>query len=258
METPFITTSLTTKFSDYVPTLKGEANQEIQKQYVEISLNSIDPTFWPIFVGDNKRPPNLPSIQDNKVFEDTVTEIDNNTPTSDFAPASSLSAFTSTSTSVPTPAPASDPAPAPAAAKTAIAKRVKEQLIWDRKNAVILTHITSYLDISLIVYVRRGYTASMVYQELRHVYKAKTFFNVSIKANKWLSQKYKPSIKPDDFVNKWRLLYNKMQGAFPIKQRIPPLFALYTFLYAIGNNTTYQNWLNSVTIHNKWLYNKNL
>jgi hypothetical protein len=26
METPFITTSLTTKFSDYVPTLKGEAN----------------------------------------------------------------------------------------------------------------------------------------------------------------------------------------------------------------------------------------
>ncbi|KAJ5259957.1 hypothetical protein N7505_009338 [Penicillium chrysogenum] len=65
-------------------------------------------------------------------------------------------------------------------------------------------------------------------------------------------------MKPNDFVNKWRLLYNEIQGAFPIKQRIPPLFALYTFLYAIGNNTACQNWLNSVTIYNKWLYDKNL
>jgi hypothetical protein len=210
METPFATTSSTTKFSDFVPALKGEANWEIWKQYVEIGLNGIDPTFWPIFVGDNKRPPNLPGMQEDEVFEDTVTEIDDDTPASDFA-------LGSTSTSVPTPAPASDPAPAPAAAKTAIAKRVKEQLIWDRKNAVILTHITSCLDVSLMVYVRRGYTASMVFQELRHVCEAKTFFNVGMKANKWLSWKYKPGMKPDDFVNKWRLLYNEMQGAFPIK-----------------------------------------
>jgi hypothetical protein len=33
----------------------GEANWEIWKQYVEIGLNGIDSTFWPIFVGDNKR-----------------------------------------------------------------------------------------------------------------------------------------------------------------------------------------------------------
>ncbi|KAJ5277886.1 hypothetical protein N7524_004039, partial [Penicillium chrysogenum] len=125
---------------------------------------------------------------EDEVFEDTVTEIDDDTPASDFALASG-----SISTSVPTPAPASDPTPAPTAAKTAITKR-----------------------------------------------------------------KYKPSMKPDDFVNKWRLLYNEMQGAFPIKQRIPPLFALYTFLYAVGNNTACQNWLNSVTIHDEWLYNKNL
>ena len=210
METLFVITSLTTKFLDYVPALKGEANWEIQKQYIKIGLNGIDPIFWPIFVGDNKRPPNLPGMQDDEVFEDIVTEIDDDTPTSDFALASGLSAFISTSISVPTPALASDPTLAPAAAKTAIAKRVKEQLIQDRKNAVILTYITSCLDVSLMVYVRRGYTASMVYQELRYVCEAKTFFNVGMKANKWLSQKYKPSIKPDDFVNKWRLLYNKM------------------------------------------------
>ncbi|KAJ5252876.1 hypothetical protein N7489_003286 [Penicillium chrysogenum] len=49
-----------------------------------------------------------------------------------------------------------------------------------------------------------------------------------------------------------------MQRAFPVKQRIPPLFALYTFLYAVGNNTACQNWLNSVTIHDEWSYDKNL
>jgi hypothetical protein len=31
METPFATTSSTTKFSDFVPALKGEANWEIWK-----------------------------------------------------------------------------------------------------------------------------------------------------------------------------------------------------------------------------------
>jgi hypothetical protein len=45
-----------------------------------------------------------------------------------------------------------------------------------------------------------------------------------------------------------------MQRAFPVKQRIPTLFALYTFLYAVGNNTACQNWLNSVTIHDEWSY----
>ncbi|KAJ5842234.1 hypothetical protein N7534_012064 [Penicillium rubens] len=104
METPFAITSSITKFSDF---------------YVEIGLNGIDPTFWPIFVGDNKRPPNLPGMED-EVFEDTVTEIDDDTLVSDFVLASG-----STPISVPTPILASEPAPAPAA-KTAITKRVKE------------------------------------------------------------------------------------------------------------------------------------
>ena len=55
-----------------------------------------------------------------------MTEINNNTPTSDFALASSLSAFISTSISIPTPALASDPTLAPTTTKTAIVKRVKE------------------------------------------------------------------------------------------------------------------------------------
>ncbi|CAP80481.1 hypothetical protein PCH_Pc12g08540 [Penicillium rubens Wisconsin 54-1255] len=105
METPITTLSSTTKFSDFVPALKGEANWEIWKQYVEIGLNGIDSTFWPIFVGDNKRPPNLPGMED-EVFEDTVTEIDDDTPASDFVLASG---FTPTSAPTPAPVPASDP-----------------------------------------------------------------------------------------------------------------------------------------------------
>jgi hypothetical protein len=59
-----------------------------------------------------------------------VTEIDDDTPASDFALASGLSAFTSAPASASTSglAPPSDPTPAPTT-KTAIIKRVKEQLI---------------------------------------------------------------------------------------------------------------------------------
>ncbi|OQE67761.1 hypothetical protein PENNAL_c0161G01048, partial [Penicillium nalgiovense] len=233
------------KFSDLVPTLKGESNWEQWKQCMEIALNSIDLSYWPLLIGQDKRPPNLPGMEDSdyEAFEDTVTEI------IDDAPSASASASAS--------APAA-PSTQPATKKADITKRKKAQQAWDQRNAIVLSYVASSLDSTMLVYIRRGNTVTLVYEELRTLCEAKTFFSVGNKVTKWATWKYKPGMKPEEFVTKWRHLFTEMQEAFPIKQRIPSLYAIYMFLHAVSNNTACQHWLNTVSIRDDWSYDKNL
>ncbi|KAJ5124498.1 uncharacterized protein N7515_008323 [Penicillium bovifimosum] len=232
------------KFSDLVPTLEGETNWEAWKQCMEIGLNGIDLTYWPLLIGQNERPSNLPGMEeaaDNEFFDDSVTEIiDDDTPTS--APTAT-SAATITQ---------------PAAKKADITKRKKLQQAWDQKNAIVLSYLALSLDATMKVYIRRGNTAAQVYEELRSLCEAKTFFTVGNKVTEWATWKYKPGIKPEEFVTKWRHLLTEMQEAFPVKQRVSPLYAIYMFLHAVSNNTACQHWLNTVSIREDWSYDKNL
>ncbi|KAJ9481428.1 hypothetical protein VN97_g12047 [Penicillium thymicola] len=236
------------KFSDLVPSLKGESNWESWKQCIEIALNGIDLSYWPLLIGRDERPANLPGMEEEAEFGDTVTELDDDA----FTTASFTSA-SSTSTTQPAAQLAAQPA-----SKTAMAKQKKAQQAWDQNNAIVLSFIAASLDANMLVYVKRGNTAAMVYEELRALCEAKTFFSVGNKAIKWAAWKYKPGIKPEDFVTKWRYLFTEKQEAFPAKQRVSPLFAMYMFLHAVSNNTACQHWLNTVSIRDDWSYDKNL
>ncbi|KAJ5251874.1 hypothetical protein N7489_002284 [Penicillium chrysogenum] len=226
------------KFSDLVPSLKGESNWEIWKQYMEIALNGIDPSYWPLLIGQDKRPTNLPGMEDSEVeFEDAVTEIDDDTP------AHPTAAFATQPTQ-------------PTTTKAAIAKRKKAQQAWDQKNAIVLSYVASSLDATMLLYFRGGNTAALVYEELRSLYEGKIFFSIRNKVTKWATWKYKAGTKPEEFVTEWRHLFTEMQVALPIEQRVSSLYAIYVFLHAVSNNTACQHWLNTVSIHDDWSYDK--
>ena len=75
------------KFSDLVPSLKGESNWGVRKQCMDIALYSKDLTYWAVLVGQEKESHiNLPGIEESDVeaSEDTVTEIIDE-PTAAFA-----------------------------------------------------------------------------------------------------------------------------------------------------------------------------
>ncbi|KXG46165.1 uncharacterized protein PGRI_050210 [Penicillium griseofulvum] len=153
------------------------------------------------------------------MFEDTVTEIINdNTPAS-----ASNSAFTSAPTTASTNAASKQPT----AKKVDGTKRKKLQQVWDQKNAIVLSYVASSLNATMLVYIRRGNTTAQVYEELRGLCEAKTFFTVGNKVNKWATWKYEPGIKPEGFVTKWRHLFTEMQEALPIKQRVSPRYGIY-------------------------------
>ncbi|KAJ5967085.1 hypothetical protein N7501_003333 [Penicillium viridicatum] len=109
------------------------------------------------------------------------------------------------------------PAPRPKTA-AAITAHWKLQMEWDEKDATILTYVASTLDPL-----------------------------PSVKATKWINLRYKPGVKPEKFVVKWRLLMTEMQDAYPASQRVSPLFAIHMFLNAVANNTACRDWLNTVS-----------
>ncbi|OQE86131.1 hypothetical protein PENNAL_c0022G08745 [Penicillium nalgiovense] len=163
------------KFSDFVPRLKGASNWELWKQRMKIALNSKDPSYWAILIGQGKRPPDLPGMEESDVeaFDDTATEIIDDIPS------------------------ASTPAPTTAAAQPA----TEEADLSRRKKAV-----------------------------------------------EWVTWKYKPGVKPEEFVTKWRQLFTEMKEAYPIKEDVSSLCALLMFLHAVSNNTACQYWLSTVSI----------
>jgi hypothetical protein len=59
---------------------------------------------------------------------------------------------------------------------------VDSRTLKERKARYV--YITSSLDVLMSVYLRRGSTAAQVYEELRALYKVKTFFSVGNKAIK--------------------------------------------------------------------------
>ncbi|CAG7964662.1 unnamed protein product [Penicillium nalgiovense] len=173
------------KFSDFVPRLKGASNWELWKQRMKIALNSKDPSYWAILIGQGKRPPDLPGMEESDVeaFDDTATEIIDDIPS------------------------ASTPAPTTAAAQPA----TEEADLSRRKKAV-----------------------------------------------EWVTWKYKPGVKPEEFVTKWRQLFTEMKEAYPIKEDVSSLCALLMFLHAVSNNTACQYWLSTVSIREYWSYDQNL
>jgi hypothetical protein len=146
------------KFSDLVPSLKGEANWEVWKKCIEIALNGKDLSYWPLLTGLDKRPENLPGME-NANAETTDEEDADDDPIS--TPGPTTSTATTTATAQPT------------STKAAITKRKKAQQEWDLKNAVVLAYVASYLDVTMLVYIRRRRSAAQVYEELRSLCEAR-------------------------------------------------------------------------------------
>ncbi|KAJ5497613.1 Reverse transcriptase RNA-dependent DNA polymerase [Penicillium fimorum] len=221
------------KFSDLVPNLKGESNWELWKKGMRIALNGKNLTYWGILTGLETRPTDLPGTPSDQ----SLGQEDEEDP---IHPSTS-----STSTSR-----------APSA--TAIRNRRKLQEEWDQKDAIILTYVASAMESSMKVYIQPGATSAQVFNELRELCEAKTFFLVSNKAIKWVGWKYKPGVKPEEFVTKWRQLFSEMQEAYPANQRVSPLFAIHMFMNAVSSNAAAQHWLNTVSIREDWSYDHNL
>jgi hypothetical protein len=113
-----ITGSSDLKFSDLVPSLKGEANWEVWKQCIEIALNGKYLSYWPLLTGLDKRPENLPGME-NANTEATDEEDADDDPISTSDPITSTATTTATAQ--------------PTSTKAAITKRKKTQQEWDRR-----------------------------------------------------------------------------------------------------------------------------
>jgi hypothetical protein len=81
-----------------------------------------------------KRSANLPGMEEDvDTFADAVIDVDDDIPASDFTPAPEfMPASTFAPAPVSAPAPTTAPAATQSSSETAIAKRTKEQQLWDR------------------------------------------------------------------------------------------------------------------------------
>ncbi|KGO39027.1 Integrase, catalytic core [Penicillium expansum] len=239
------------KFTELVPSLKGETNWEQWNQLMEIALNGKNLTYWGLLTGIEGRPRDLTGDEASQPGADEEVEVfQDATPAPTGSSTAPIPTVTSGSGS------GSRTTKPPTAA--AIRAQAKLQASWDQRNAVVLSYVASTLDVTMSVYLRRGKTAAEVYEDLRQLCEAKNFYSVSNKAIKWATWKYKPGNKPEDFVTKWRHLLTEMQEAYPAAERVSALHAIHMFLHAVGGNTGCQHWLNTVSIREDWSYDRNL
>ncbi|KAJ5520863.1 hypothetical protein N7463_001316 [Penicillium fimorum] len=167
-------------FTDLVPDLTGESNWQLWKKNLRIYLNSQDRSYWGILTGKDKRPEDLPGTPvdlDDADFDNTASIADSTTSAASTAGAKPPSA-------------------------SAIKARTKLQDEWDDKDCIILAFLALAVEPNMSTYVTEGFTSAMVYQELKDLCEANISNNTSAKAIKWINWKYKPGVKPEEFVRK--------------------------------------------------------
>lgn len=205
---------------------------------LRIALNGKNLTYWGLLTGIEKRPKDLSkpeSDTNGDVFEeDASVPVPGNAPSGSHRPA------------VPNPT------------RAQLTARAKKQAEWDQRNAIVLMYMASTVDITMLVYFRGGKTAAQIYEDLRELCEAKSLYAVSNKAIQWATWKYKTGVKPEDFVTKWLHLFVEMQEAYPVSERVSSLHAIHVFLHAVASNPACQHWLNTVSIHENWSYDRNL
>ncbi|KAJ6125834.1 hypothetical protein N7471_010327 [Penicillium samsonianum] len=223
---------------------------------MKIALNGKHLTYWGLLTGLEPRPLDLTAEQQAISDANAAAQAaaaSQVTTRSAAATTEDVTEVVDEASTTPAPIPAAKP-PSSAAVKA----RAKLQNDWDQRNATVLTYVASTLDITMSVYQLDDATVPEVYEELRAICDAKTFYSVSNKAIKWATWKYKPGVRPEDFVTKWRHLFTEMQQAYPVKGNVSSLHAIHMFLHAVGNDTACQYWLNTVSINENWSYDRNL
>lgn len=211
---------------DIVPILKGSVNFDLWKDRMSMGLRARDPSLWDIMTGIEPRPLGL---------ADTI-EVESN--------LSSVATASITPRSSHTPSPSS------------VMSHEMSQIEWDKKDARVLTYIIVTIDASISDHVSMNKTSAEVYASLRKAYEVPPAFTPSMitadKVSAWQNWKYKPGMKPEAFVARWRQLFTDAQRCYPSNDRISYRYAFHVFLLAVGANPVCQAWLNTVQWADMW------